>query len=235
MQSDHTGTLSSQEAAEILKVETSTLRQMVRRGLIRPVGKGAVNRLRFHLSEVAAASRIRNARVELHTVSNVAHRALALAEMTEQRVQELYTLLGIGYSPLPVDATAVVRMFNEAEQLLELEEPMLSVDDVRSWAKAFLAMTTSYFTLTEDSVGRSETWNVYVDLVEKLCEQAPRGLFNFHKDLEAAYGFLEAGRRNVFSCAFFFVRARHGMRVATELFPERRKNLDEAVLAFLPE
>lgn len=234
MQSD-SGTLSSQEAAEILKIETSTLRQMVRRGLIRPIGKGAANRLRFELSEVVAASRIRNARVELHAISNVAHRALAMAEMTEQRVQDLYTLLGIGYSPLSVETDAVAGLFQEAEHLLELEDPMLSVSDVRSWASAFLAMTGSYLTLTEETIGKTDTWNVYVSLAEKLCEQAPRGLFNFHKDLETAYGFLEAGRRNVLSCSFFFVRDRHGLHTAMSLFPDRKKNLDEAILAFIPE
>lgn len=235
MQSDLAGTLSAQEAARILKVETRTLRRMVRRGLIRPVSQGAANRLRFHLSDVAAASRIRNARVELHLVSNVAHRALALAEMTEQRLDDLYTLLGIGYAPLSTDPEAVTKLYSEAECLLQVKDPELSIDEVRTWARAFMAMTETYMRLMEDTVGRAETWHVLVDLAEKLCEQAPKGFFNFHKDLEAAYGFLEAGRRNVFSCAFFFVRNRHGHQIAIELFPERRKTLDDAVLAFLPQ
>ena len=76
-------------------------------------------------------------------------------------------------------------------------------------------------------MGRAETWQAFVTLAEKLCEQAPRGMFNFHKDLESAYGFLEAGRRNMLSCAFFFVRNRHGHQAAVDLFPDRRKSLDE--------
>jgi hypothetical protein len=96
-------------------------------------------------------------------------------------------------------------------------------------------MTETYLRLTEDTVGAGEAWRVFVDLAEKLSEQAPRELFNFHKDIESAYGFLEAGRRNVLACAFFFVRNRHGHSIAVELFPDRRKTLDEAVLAFLPQ
>lgn len=234
MGSDLAGTLSAEEAARILKMETRTLRQMVRRGLIRPAAKGAANRLRFHLSDIAAASRIRNARVELHLVSNVAHRALALSEMTERRLEELYTLLGIGCSVLPVDADAVTQLYLDAEHLLELKEPDLTIDEVRAWARAFLAMTESYLRLTEETVGKVEVWGTFVNLAEKLCERAPKGQFNFHKDLESAYGFLEAGRRNVFACAFFFVRNRHGHHIAVELFPERRKTLDDAILSFLP-
>lgn len=235
MGSDLTGTLSVPEAARLLKVETRTLHQMVRRGLIRPVSKGAANRLRFHLSDVAAASRIRNARLELHLVSNVAHQALALAEMNERRLDELYALLGIGYAVLPTDPEAVAQLFTEAEHLLEYEKPELSVEEVRNWARTFLAMTESYLRLVEDALGRAEPWQVFIDLSEKLCEQAPTGQFNFHKDVESAYGFLEAGRRNVFTCSFFFVRNRHGHTVAVELFPERRKTLDDAILAFLPQ
>lgn len=235
MQSDPTGTLSATEAARLLKVETRTLRQMVRRGLIRPVSRGPANRLRFHLSDIAAASRVRNARLELHLVSNVAHQALALAENTERRLGELYTLLGIGFSPLSTGQEAVAQLFEEAEHLLEQKKLELTVEEVRTWARTFLAMTESYLLLTEDTLGRQETWQTFVTLAEKLCEQAPRGQFTFHKDLESAYGFLEAGRRNVFSCAFFFVRNRHGHKVAVDLFPERRKTLDDAILAFLPQ
>jgi excisionase family DNA binding protein len=229
------GTLTTQEAARLLKVETRTLRRMVRRGLIRPVAQGAANRLRFHLSDIAAASRIRNARIELHHVASVAHQALALAELTEHRLNELYTLLGIGYAPLPTDTTSVTRLYQEAERLLEVEEPELSVEEVQRWARLFLAMTPAFLRLTEEALGQPEIWQTFVTLAEKLCEQAPRGLFNFHKDLESAYGFLEAGRRNAFSCAFFFVRNRHGHHAALELFPDRRKTLNEAVLAFLPQ
>lgn len=235
MGSDPAGTLSAPEAARLLKVETRTLRRMVRRGLIRPVAQGAANRLRFHLSDIAAASRIRNARLELHQVAGVAHQALALAELTEHRLNELYTLLGIGYAPLPTDPTSVTQLHEEAEHLLEIPHPELPVDEVRRWASVFLTMTGAFLRLTEEVVGTTEAWQPFVALAEKLCEQAPRELFTFHKDLEAAYGFLEAGRRNVFSCAFFFVRNRHGHHAALELFPDRRQNLDEAVLAFLPQ
>lgn len=235
MGSDLTGTLSTQQAARLLKVETRTLRRMVRRGLIRPVAQGAANRLRFHLSDIAAASRIRNARLELHQVANVAHQALALAELTEHRLNELYTLLGIGYAPLPTDPISVERLYQDAERLLEVEEPELSIEEVQHWARLFLALTPAFLRLTEEVLGRAETWQTFVTLAEKLCEQAPRELFNFHKDFESAYGFLEAGRRNVFSCAFFFVRNRHGHHAALELFPDRRKTLNEAVLAFLPQ
>lgn len=235
MGSDLTGTLSVQEAARILKVEPRTLRRMVHRGLIRPVSLGAANRLRFHLSDIAVASRIRNARVELHQVSNVAHRALAIAEMTERKLEDLYTLLGIGYTMLSTDPESVAGLYSEAERLLELDEPALSIEDVRYWARTFLAMTDAYLRLVEDSIGRAEAWQVFVNLAEKLCEKAPRGMFNFHKDLESAYGFLEAGRRNIFACAFFFVRNRHGHNVALELFPDRRRTLDEAIHEFLPQ
>ena len=234
MGSELIGTLSVQEAARILKVEPRTLRRMVHRGLIRPVSQGSANRLRFHLSDIAAASRIRNARIELHQVSNVAHRALAMAEMTERRLEELYTLLGIGYTVLSTDPDSVTALYTEAAYVLEAKEPELSVEDVRHWARTFLAMTEAYLRFTEDSIGSAEVWQVFVNLAEKLCERAPRGMFNFHKDLEAAYGFLEAGRRNVSACAFFFVRNRHGHNIALSLFPDRRKTLDDAVLAFLP-
>jgi len=235
MGSDPAGTLSAQEAARLLKVTTQTLRQMVKKGTIRPIANGSASRLRFHLSDIATASRIRNAKLEPHMISNVAHQALALAEMNERRLDELYSLLGIGYSPLPTDADSVTALFLDAEYLLESGKVELAVDDVRKWARVFLAITESYLRLVEDTIGKAETWNVFVCLAEKLCEQAPRTEFNFHKDIESAYGFLEAGRRNLFSCAFFFVRNRHGHIIANELFPERRKSLDEAVLAFLPQ
>lgn len=235
MGSDHAGTLSSAEAARILKIEPRTLRQMVRKGLIRPHAAGAANRLRFHLSEIAVASRIRNARVELHLVSNVAHRALALAESTERRLEELYTLLGLGYAVLPTNVEAVTRLHADAELLLGTGCNDLPVEEVRAWARTFLAMTETYLRLMEDTTGSTTAWQLLVDLAEKLCEKAPKALFNFHKDIESAYGFLEAGRRNMLSCAFFFVRNRHGHNIAVTLFPDKRKTLDDAVLAFLPQ
>jgi hypothetical protein len=144
-------------------------------------------------------------------------------------------LLGIGCAPFPTDSVSVERLYQDVERLLEVEEPELSIEEVQHWARLFLALTPAFLRLTEEVLGRAETWQTFVTLAEKLCEQAPRELFNFHKDFESAYGFLEAGRRNVFSCAFFFVRNRHGHHAALELFPDRRKTLNEAVLAFLPQ
>lgn len=227
------GTLSTNEAAKILKVDPRTLRRMVRQGLVRPAAKGPDHLLRFHAADVHAASRLRGTTVEPHRISTIARQALALAEATERRLEELYTLLGIGYVVLPTDSHAVANMYNEAAKLLECDAPEPTVEEVQYWARLFLAVTPAYLRLVEDAVGEQDAWHVLVELAAKLCERAPVATFRFHKELESAYGFLEAGRRNVFSTAFFFTRNRHGRDVAVELFPDGRKTLDEAVLAFL--
>ena len=84
------------------------------------------------------------------------------------------------------------------------------------WARAFLAMNEEYLDLTEAYTGDENCWVAFKDLADIMLREAPHSRLNFDKELEAAYGYLDVGRRNLQTGVFFYIRNRFGSHVANE-------------------
>lgn len=211
---------------------------MVYQGLLPPVTrpgerKGSSRTWRFELKDVLALAKAKERKVSATLALHTAERALAMAEATRRTVLQLCTFLGINNPELPTDDDSVIELFIEVRRLSKVPMLAFTEKDVLYWARTFIAMTERYLVLAEDLTAEPTLWQLYLGFAQKIMEQAPVERFTFEKTLEAAYGYLEAGRRHLQATAFFFVRNRRGHDVASRLFPDGRQNLDEAVIGLL--
>jgi MerR-like DNA binding protein len=225
------GFVTAEEAGNILGVKTGEVHYLVRRGLLRPRylrprGKGAV----FSPEEVSALAEVRErGRLDLRGVQNTAAQAFALARQLSRRVEFLESMLGYQSHPMPTDEEQVIALYARAQD--EQQDPPETVAGILEWARLFVAMGEEFLDLVEAYTNDEAAWKVFMDLSEILLINAPIERFNFDKELEAAYGYLDVGRRNLRNVSFFYVRNRFGTRRANEMF-DKASDCHANILAF---
>lgn len=232
------GTLSTFEVAKILKVSVGTVHNMTRQGALHPTRipspKGTGKKVpRYFLPDVIAASEARTKEYDLPTVASFALRALAYAEAAQRDLAQLKSLLGLDHTVLATDEESCIELYLKTQERLRTMDVLPPVKEVFFWAKTFMAITESYLRVAEEHTADPNGWKLFYDLAQRMSESAPRAQFEMNKNLESAYGFLEAGRRNLRTASYFFVRTRRGEAAAVRLFPDGRINLDDGVMALL--
>src|SRR5258708_7818218 len=125
------------DAAGMLGVHERTVRQWVRRGILRPLYRG--KRLFFALPDVTALADLGGERLSLDTLAKLAHVADARSRSVELRVRELYDVLGLNRADLDRSEAAVLECFDGATDALESKEP-LPAQARRQWADRFFGM-----------------------------------------------------------------------------------------------
>jgi hypothetical protein len=210
-------TVSYAEAAKLLGVQTAAVGYLVRSGIIRPIETGHNFKRRLLVREVAALAEVRGKKLTLPEVAGLALRAYALSKGNDQVIQELCHLLGVNHHALETTQEAVLALYLRArDTLTDLEQP--DAEQVLEWARIFLAMNEGYLKLTEDHTANETPWQPFLAAAQKLSEEAPRHLFGARKELESAYGYLEAARRHLRHLAYFYVRDKSGARTANKAF-----------------
>lgn len=228
--------MSAAEAAETLGVQLRTLNKMVRNGLIQPTrSKGkTIASYTFRSSEVTALAELRYKKLDLAAVQSIAMRAYVSARGVERRVTLLYELLGLELPALETDESGVVQLFIAAQDAAADDDLTLTAQGVRKWATIIHAIDEAYLRLIEQYTGSEEPWEPFFSLAQKLCADVPRRTFLFNKDLETAYGCLEAARRHLRAVMYFFYKEKHGGKAANKAFPEMDdRGIDAEIASFL--
>ncbi len=227
------GLVTTAEAAKMLGLDVTTFRSMVRRGMIHPAhGKGAGGSSLFALSDIAALADLRFQNLDLATVATMAMRALVLSRNNEKRLNHVTNLLGLNVPSLGTTESEVIALFIEAQDLVQ-EDEELTAAEAHRWAGIFYAMDEAYLRLVAHYGSTNEPWEPFLALAQKLCENAPRAVFSFNKELESAYAYLEAGRRHLRTVVYFYFRAKNGARAADASFLEMDGSIDAEIAGLL--
>ncbi len=221
MQAESMGSIeliNTQAASVLLGVSTDMVYRLARRGDLTPrypQGRGLNVPKHFHPEEVSAlvAERERDD-FDVKKLSSRVAQAHALARSLERRIELLESMLGRRAWPLPTDEEEVIALYARAQD--EQQKPATSVSAIMEWARILVAMGNEFLDLTEAYTGDPDCWRAYTYMVDIMLIEAPVERLNFDRELEAAYGYLDVGRRNLRAAAYFFIRSRHGSHVANQ-------------------
>lgn len=222
--------ITSEEAAEILGVDKSSVTRMTRDGLLR--AKLAGNANMYDPSEVHQLKTIRETNLSLAEVAARAARAEMAAYRLERQVTQLLSVIGADIPSLDVTPEAVVSLHLRVQDAVQLTG-VPSVDDVMSWAQTFQALSEEYFHVVADQFHTDEPWAPYLELSSKLIRDIPHVKLRNDLELNIAYNYLEMARRTMRQTMFFYVRTTSNKRIAYRLFPEALADVHEDVLAMV--
>ena len=209
-----------EEAARILGVCHRMVHKLVRDRLLHPVPLPGPNKLKkyFRLADVAAYAETQTKKISLADVATMADRAYAVSCGNEKRITNLMRVLGLDSKVLETTEEAVVSLVLRMEDTT-LSPPVPKAKDVMEWARTFLAVNEGYLNLVASYTASEEPWAPFMHLAQVLSEGMPTDALVADKELEEAYGYLEAGRRNLRHVGYFYIRERHGSKKADMLFP----------------
>jgi DNA-binding transcriptional MerR regulator len=200
------------DAAGMLGVHERTVRQWVRRGVLRPLYRG--KRLFFALPDVTALADLGGERLSLDALAKLAHVADARSRSVELRVRELYDVLGLSRAELDRSEAAVLECFDDATDALESDDALTSPQR-RQWADRFFGIDEGYLQLVERFTRCAEPWRVYIDLGTRLAAEA-RAVEGGGIATELRY--LDAARAHLRHVGYFYCRASRGQTVAKAVF-----------------
>jgi hypothetical protein len=200
----------------MLRVHLRTLDKMVQQGLLTTVMRGRKGY--FYRTDVTAVLQVFDGRTDFASTTNLAMRAFVRAETCEKKLAELLDMLGFTTAALGTEDGEIERLYMKAKEYMAIEEPVFEAAPLFYFAKSCLATTEHYFALVGQRTHDAEPWRPFLEATQKLCELAPRKIFNQDQELASAYGYLEAARRHVRATSYFFVRATEGRKVAHEAF-----------------
>jgi hypothetical protein len=223
--------ITLKQAADLLCCTTQHVYVFVRQGLLRPQypeGKSLTEGQHFFEEEVSALVEAKAMGSDMPTVAAMARQAFVSSRMLERTVEQLLEVLGAKIPRLPPDKDSVLALYIQAEDALHSSE-LPSAKEVLDWARVFYGLHEDYLALVTVYVGTDEPWRIFMDLAQKLYNEAPVGTAD--KELEAAYGYLAVSVRNARNVAYFYVRHRLGRIVASDVFPNTTGDVHEEIIA----
>ena len=221
------------EASIKLGSSLSTVKRMVREGILRPVYEGTSPRIRA--DDLAAIQELRYQNLTLPEIAGIAKIAAARISTLERQVNRLTELIGVDIPVLSTDSEDVIRSYAEVEVLLDQQElPVSDVAFIVLWSRRFYATGEEQFQLIADHTADPEPWAKVLKLATRMLMEKPK-----HQDieLEHAYRYLLVGRRFMRQAAYFYIREKHGSQIANRMFREVEGGLNYKILsiAFPPE
>lgn len=201
--------IPAKTAAKMLGVTRSTVQWMMRQGMLTavPHPKSRPQERYFRVHDVAALVEARSKPRGRAAV--LAEQAIMLSKSNARRLDEICHVLGLDVAVLETSEEAIVALYLKAEEMQLLGERdriRENPKEILEWARAIYAIDESYLKLVHHFTAIEEPWDVFLSLAQRLSEEAPFARFALHKDLEHAYGYLEAARRNIRHVAFFYSR-----------------------------
>ena len=220
--------LTTEEAAEVIGISVRQLNRLCRSQVLNavfPQNKGR----RFRESDVMAYLEIKDKKLDMPTLAIMSRQAYATSRAVEQQLEQLLFYLGVDIPRLGCGVADVIRLYVQVEDALDDEEE-LDRDKVLDWARIFYAVTEDYLGLIKAELEDPEPWKKMLDLANQLYKNAPREKFNIDKELASAYGFLDAGRRNLRNVSYFYIRNSLGPRAASAAFPVAHGGRNERII-----
>ena len=231
--------LSEAQAAKLLGVSRASVCRLTRDGVISYVSEhknrergGRDFSRKYDPSEIAAVASVREAKLSVPKLANVAMRAIAAATRNERRLNDIYALLGLDGFVLGTSPEEVQQLYIKAQAALE-QPGTPPKKELMFWAKVFYNIHEEYFPLITQQTYSQEPWRVFTDLAERLAVEAPVHYFHIDRELASVYGYIEAGRKNLRSSAYLYARKIHGIVKVNKLFPEVRGGFDEEIIRLM--
>lgn len=229
-------TLSLEEAADQLGTSPLAIRQLIRRGFLRPIyplSNSTREPPRLHAEEVAAFAELRFKNIGIAEVAALAKIANIHTAGLSRQLERLTEFLGLDIPVTDIRDDAILRLYSEVEYLLDFEELPITPQFILHWARRFYAMGEEVFEQLERCTGDREPWKKPIDLATRMFRERTETQDN---ELEMAYRHLLVGRRFMRQAAYFYVRQQHGTRVAHQLFKEVEGELSHKILSvIMPE
>ena len=204
----------------MLEVSVRQLNNMVRAGTLHPEypeGKGFRSPRFFREDEVVVAIELKDMKMDLPQLAVLARQAYVSSRQTERLLRQVMHFTGADVPMLSHKRRDVFALYLKVEDELDAHRDF-KPENILEWARTFYAVGEEYLWLIEQVVEDPEPWKKMLDLASKICKEAPRGEFPANRALATAYGFLEAGRRNLRNVAYFYIRSHHGERLARKAF-----------------
>lgn len=223
--------LTVNEAAELLEVHPNTIYRLARTGVFRPTydRRSRIPRPQFRREEVEAYAEGRFEKVSPQKTKLKAQQALARAGALERRIALLEDMLGARVETPHVDEESVIKTYAEADDDLDL--PPVSPEHVLRWARFFIGVGEEFFDVLEAATDDENSWMVFHDLAQVMAENIPTSEIEVNPSFQAAYAYLEVGRRNLRAVLFTHLQSRMGLRRAMRSLGEVDDIHDE-ILSF---
>lgn len=228
-------TIPFKTAAKMLGVTPGTIYRMVQQGALTAVPRagGRIREQHFRTHDVAALAEARSK--PRKPAALLAEQAIALSKSNARRLDELCRVLGLDVAVLETSEEAIVALYLKAEEM-QLGERMRvreNPKEILEWARAIYAIDENYLSLVHHFTAIEEPWDVFLRLAQRLCEEAPHERFALHKELEHAYGYLEAARRSIRHVAFFYNRQKT-TRIKDARFDEKEDYAEPIIRLLFP-
>jgi hypothetical protein len=208
------GYLTRAETAKELHVSKSTLAHMVRKGLLIPQyfnGNGQF----FLLGDLQALQLATNSREPDARQSHAtALMALSAARRADQRVEELFGLMGLDVVALQRDPESVWQLYAEVHKSFRPGD-VKNVVFLRYWGGTFFSMEEAYLELVEHVTGDVEPWKVFHDFALRVTQVI---IEEDESALYVASKYFQAGRAHLRYVSYLHCRRRHGRRIADAVF-----------------
>jgi DNA-binding transcriptional MerR regulator len=206
-------------AAKILDVGVDEMHYLTDQGYIKSVALTGVTRKHYHTSDVAALAEARAKRLSLNDVAAMAQKAYAISRANEQKLKNVLHFLGLDVRALGTDEEDVKSFVLQAKDALaDVPAKCVEARWVYEWARQIYAVNEGYLRLIAGYIDTEEPWKNFMALLRRMMELAPLNLFGANKELESAYGYLEAAARSLRHAAYFYVRDQYGVRTADKSF-----------------
>lgn len=207
--------LSTRAVADLLDVTPQTVNHLVEEGVLTPTYErvpGQPPKRRFRTEEVEDYEEARRSPRGRANAGLLARQATATARALERRVSFLEEVLGARLNPPAVDADSVISCLQEATD--DLEVIPATVERILYWARFFVGVGEEFFDMLEAATSDEEAWTTFQDLAQAIVSEKNVEALELSHELQAAYNYLEVGRRNLRAVLFMFLCSRFGARKA---------------------
>lgn len=190
---------------------------MCRQGLLDPVYKTGRGPKHFRVSEIVAVEAVLRGKTDVTSLAITATRALAAAKMNEQKIYELYRLLGLERKVLDTTEEEVLSLYEQALHLSDTDRQP-TIEELEDWAPTLFAIDESFLGLVKKYTSSEEPWAVFLGLANKWANDRPNAFFETMPELRAAYDHLEAARKHIRVVSYMYCRQFHGVTTANNIF-----------------
>jgi hypothetical protein len=219
------------EAAEILDVSVRQVRNYITDGTLVPTypeGRKLNAPILVSREDVAALAEFLGTRMGIAELASIARRAYVSSRSLERVVRRINTIMGANI-PIPnLGKEEILETYLKIEQALE-DDHVLTADEVTEWARVFYAAGEEYFEAVAEHTASPEPWKNFLALASKLKKEAPT--YTADSELTIAFNYIAVATRFMRQAAYFYVRNKHGLRVAGRMFPETADDIVAPVLA----
>jgi len=171
----------------------------------------------FREEEVHALARVRTQQLSLPDIAALAVQAQATARSTQQRLDKLCHLLGVGVNRLSYDDDSVHALHLKVRDTRAGDLASMQTGAIMEWATTFHSIDESYLRVVENYTSDDSPWHSYLDLANELMRYAPLAS---EMNTRFAFACLDSARKHLRHVAYFYVHTKLGSDTAKVMFTE---------------